>query len=83
MAASNIYPSSNNLNGSTVVEFGIPVKYLAITNTSGSSPLEWKFTENQDYSTLVPTEIITMEDVSVYSVILKASDGSYRVMGRG
>ena len=83
MSASNIYPSSNNLNGETTIEFPIPVRYLAITNTSGSQELSWKFREGQDFDMLKPTEIVTMENINVHTVVLSANNGSYRIIGWG
>jgi hypothetical protein len=83
MSATNIYPLSGSLSGETIIEFPIPVKYLAITNTSGSAELRWKFRSSQDSDYLAPTEIITMENVHVHQIILSANNGSYRVNGRG
>lgn len=83
MSAKNLYPFKDNLNGSKTISFDIPVRYLQITNTSGSTVLKWRFKESRDFSELEPTEIITIDDISVYSLYLNATNGSYRVLGQG
>lgn len=83
MSCSNLYPSKDSINGDVIVEFPIPVRYLQITNMSGSATLNWKFKESKDFSELEPTEIITMDNINTYQVILSAINGSYRVLGQG
>lgn len=83
MSASNIYPSSADLNGSITIQFPIPVRYLDIINTSATKTLSWKFKESQAVDVLEPTEIVTLEDINVYTLILIATNGSYKVLGRG
>jgi len=83
MSASNIFPSRDDLNGDELINFSIPVHYIQITNTSSSAVLKWKFRDGQDYSELEPTEIITMEDIDINKLMLRATNGSYRVLGQG
>ncbi|MDH5426196.1 MAG: hypothetical protein OEY29_14500 [Gammaproteobacteria bacterium] len=83
MSASNLYPSRDDLNGDTTINFPIPVRYLQITNTNGSAVLKWRFKESKDFSELEPTEIITMEDINIHNLYLQATNGSYRVLGQG
>ena len=78
----NLLSLEDTTVGESVVSFSLRVRRVTITNDSSSKDLGFRFKESGMYSTLKPTETVSME-MTTREVYLNGDTVPYRVWGIG
>lgn len=81
-AYANLSSHEGNIIGSEEIQLDFRVRRISITNDSSSLDLKFKFHSSKEYSTLKPTEQISMV-IRTRQVFLQGTGVDYRIWGTG